>query len=319
MLRFLSALGVLAGVTIAATLLIYVVAFAFWAAFPSNLSGVTAAIFFLMVAPGLGLLAGLIAAGRMWAATDPLFPEPFLPQRAGRATPPLFPRHPRLTPSSVEQEVGVLHIALGGACLLGGFLAFGPFASITDEFWPGQRGPALAVFLLLGTAFFLPILIGGVGLVRGWIGGRPIASVMSILMLALFPIGTILGVISLRRFNAAPRPKPRQLTPAEQILEAQREAYAQDKQAVCTCPHVAPAERAARNAGLVVLPMGWKQAQLQSPVGGFSLTEALPRDTPVRLITVTAPDHAENSAPQTMLHCSLCQSSLILADVSSSD
>jgi hypothetical protein len=60
-----------------------------------------------------------------------------------------------------------------------------------------QRDSALLfvgpVFLAMGVLFFLPGLIGGLGLLRGKAWARAIIIILSILILLLFPVGTALG------------------------------------------------------------------------------------------------------------------------------
>ena len=72
-----------------------------------------------------------------------------------------------------------------------------------------QRDSALLfvgpVFLAMGVLFFLPGLIGGLGLLRGKAWARAIIIILSILILLLFPVGTALGGFGL----AATRPGSR--------------------------------------------------------------------------------------------------------------
>src|SRR4030095_14930107 len=49
------------------------------------------------------------------------------------------------------------------------------------------------VFLALAVLFFMPGLIGGLGLLRGKSWARPIIIVLSFLILLAFPVGTALG------------------------------------------------------------------------------------------------------------------------------
>lgn len=66
---------------------------------------------------------------------------------------------------------------------------------------------ALPAFIFLSMILFLPALAGGIGLLRGKTWARIIVLLLSILMLFIFPIGTVLGgygILALRAEQALP-------------------------------------------------------------------------------------------------------------------
>jgi hypothetical protein len=87
-------------------------------------------------------------------------------------------------------------IACAASLVIGAFICIGLLLSADNEsrisfFW------VTPFFLGLSTFFFLPGLIGGLGLLRGKTWGRKTLIVVSFLLLPLFPVGTALGALSL--------------------------------------------------------------------------------------------------------------------------
>ncbi len=222
---------------------------------------------------------------------------------------------PRQVPNRREMALGVVHSAIGATGLAGGLfvLAFRPgwieaAAGIPAiQIWP--------VFLLLGIGLFAPSLVGGLGLIQGDPRGRALISIVSILLLPVVPIGTALGLWGLVILRGG-RPARRGLVigPTTAAFEARRQAYEADPAATCTCRHLAPIERASREAGVRLTPVGDREALILDPVFRPSLERLIDPGSPVRCIEVPAPERALRDPPKRMLHCAECRSSLLFED-----
>lgn len=77
---------------------------------------------------------------------------------------------------------------------------------------------AIPIFTFLSMVVFLPALVGGIGLLRGKTWARIVIFLLSIVMIFVFPIGTILG--DLASWHCAPN----RLRPARRPLSACRRA-----------------------------------------------------------------------------------------------
>jgi hypothetical protein len=89
--------------------------------------------------------------------------------------------------------IAYLYIVFCGAVLAAGtFLCLGLLFSTDD-----RSGRALATigvpFLILSVVYFIPGVVGGIGLLRGKASGRVVITILSVLMLLLIPVGTVLG------------------------------------------------------------------------------------------------------------------------------
>ncbi|MFC6446125.1 hypothetical protein [Shinella zoogloeoides] len=110
------------------------------------------------------------------------------------------------------QPVSITVLAWLYICLaMAGLMTVGCFCL---QVWliPGWLGDtflafALPAFIFLSMILFLPALAGGIGLLRGKTWARVIVFLLSVLMIFVFPVGTILGgygILALRAEQASP-------------------------------------------------------------------------------------------------------------------
>jgi hypothetical protein len=97
--------------------------------------------------------------------------------------------------SPLTRFIAWTHIVLGG---MGVALAI--VIGIAYLLNPGaaeNTGWIIGLITLGTVSYFAPALIGGIGLLRGAMWGRIVLGVMSALILLAFPIGTLLGGVTL--------------------------------------------------------------------------------------------------------------------------
>ena len=94
--------------------------------------------------------------------------------------------------------LGVLNILAGGIGALSGIIFFGLFAGPQAA---QANGPILGYTItgemLLMAVLSLPIIVVGAGLLKWRPWARSIGTVIAILEILIFPVGTVLGVYSL--------------------------------------------------------------------------------------------------------------------------
>lgn len=95
-------------------------------------------------------------------------------------------------------------ILLGGAGLIGGA---GLMLSLADD--PDSARNVLpyvvAFYTMLSLGYFLPAVLSGWGLLRGWGWARGLAVIVCLLLLAAIPVGTVLGAFGLWVLLGSPR------------------------------------------------------------------------------------------------------------------
>ena len=146
---------------------------------------------------------------------------------------------------------------------------------------------------LLGPAF-----LGGIGLLRGRVWGRPVVTVTAILLLFVPPVGTAAGVVALA------------------VLHHRRRAglshgAAVDVPGPATCVHLAPIETASAAAGLAVTRRIGGVAEIHCTAYPPSLQRLLPAGSPVVLEEWAAPDRSTLDPPRLVLRCTACRSWLV--------
>ena len=97
--------------------------------------------------------------------------------------------------------IGILWIAYGGLCFLGGLLVFGILFGISFIPDMGHEAPVILRGVGFGIGLFLTVLalpkvIAGVGLLKKQEWARILAIVLSFLSVLNFPLGTALAVYS---------------------------------------------------------------------------------------------------------------------------
>lgn len=105
----------------------------------------------------------------------------------------------RRSPNGVSTPIVVLawvHIVLGAAGLLVGALFCLQLWLVPDWLADFALAFAMPIVLILSTVWFVPGLVGGIGLLRGRRWARIVIFLLSILMVFVVPIGTLLGGFS---------------------------------------------------------------------------------------------------------------------------
>lgn len=139
---------------------------------------------------------------------------------------------------------------------------------IGDRGDPSFAIPALQlvpVFVLV-VGLLGPALLGGIGLLRCAVWGRPVVTVTAILMLFLALRGTIAGLAALA------------------VLHRRRPG----------------------GAGLAVTPLGGRTAQVHGATYVPSLKRLSPKGSPVVLEQWPAPGRSTLDPPRLVLHCRAC-------------
>jgi len=99
-------------------------------------------------------------------------------------------------PDGVPAPVVVLawvHIVLGAAGLAIGGLFCLQLWLVPDWLADFALAFAVPIVLILSTVWFVPGLVGGIGLLRGKSWAHILIFLLSILMVFIFPLGTVLG------------------------------------------------------------------------------------------------------------------------------
>jgi MFS family permease len=308
MSRIIRALVAFFGGTVLTYVLVLVAAFSFWSVVPTpDPTKKIAATVFLIVGPGLALIGGLWLAA--WAATRraPWPATAWRRAREGRrraraasaAAAVLVP-----AANAGERVVGWLFTALGGGGIA---LGIAGLALIGDGGDPWFRIPAIQlvpVFVLVVVGLLGPALLGGLGLLRGAVWGRPVVTVTAILMLFLVPLGTIAGLAALavlhRRRRGGAMPVHGSTTPRGPWGDGEPS----------TCAHLAPIVQASKSSGLAVTPLGGRMAQVHGATYAPSVQRLLPDGSPVVLEQWPAPERSHLDPPRLVLHCRACDARL---------
>jgi len=288
---------------VAGSILTYVVvlvgAFTFWSFVPTrDPTKQMAATMFLIVGPAVALAGGLWLAA--WAAT-------------GRAQWPVsaFARgreirrrrvaaamaQPIPSASRGERVIGWLFALVGGSGI-----ALGTVVSVA--FW-GGRVPVLGipavhllpVVMLAVVGLFGPAALGGIGLLRGHVSGRPLVAVSALPMMLLVPVGTALGIAALvilrgERLRRAGRDMP--ATPG---------AFA--------CAHLAPVAQASKAAGISVTERGDRRADIHCTPYTPSLQRLMPAGSPVVFEQWSGQDRSPLNSPRLVMRCTACDAALV--------
>jgi hypothetical protein len=215
---------------------------------------------------------------------------------------------------NVVRVLGLILVALSVI----GFSASGLWLAALRDDAVGTAGiafqPALAVTILAAVAFFLPWLAAGIGLITNRVWGRPVATIVCMMLLFVVPVGTLIGIFgfyALRnvRRPVLSRPSETAWTPAEYA------DYAADPRKTRTCVHLAPVEAAMRAAGIAVRPHWANNVEAKCRVDLAALRRrfgAMPTvvegDVPEDTRSADAPRWAH-------LHCVACGSLIHLARV----
>ena len=305
MLRLIRVLAVFVGGTVLSYVLVLVAAFTFWSFVPTpDPTKQIAATVFLIVGPALALVGGLWLA--TWAATGRAPWIAAARERRAQArlrAQAVAARGPRLTPNVGERVVGWLFVALGG----GGIgLGLAGLAAIQNGDLPWVTIPAVhlvPVFVLAVVGILGPALLGGIGLLRGAVSGRPVVTVTAILMLFLPPVGTLAGLVALvvlhgKRFG---RKEPARGSGGHG-------AWGQG--APITCAHLAPIVDASLAAGLAVTHHSERRAQVHATAYPPLLQRLLPEGSPVVFETWAAPERSHLDPPRLVLRCTACDAQL---------
>lgn len=110
----------------------------------------------------------------------------------------------------MRRLVGWIYIVLGGGGLIWGLAICYILAGDTDPRAPDALGWMIAILAILSLVFLVPALIGGIGLVLGKEWGRIVAIAASVMLVLMFPIGTVLGAFALWALLARQNQPPRQ-------------------------------------------------------------------------------------------------------------
>lgn len=108
-------------------------------------------------------------------------------------------------PQNHYRLVGILHLAWVGMAILGLgasallIAALGALPGVLDDLWfPLALTTAIGLVLATLTAiFFIPSLVGGIGILRGKSWARNWLIIAAVLNLINFPLGTALGIYTL--------------------------------------------------------------------------------------------------------------------------
>ncbi|MHB2169887.1 hypothetical protein [Alsobacter sp. R-9] len=309
MRRLLRVLAAFVGGCIASYVLVLVCAFAFWSVVPTpDPTKMVAATVFLIVGPALALVGGVWCAA--WAARGRA-PWPVTAfvrgrerQRAAMAAAAAVPVP---AASAGERAIGWLFILLGGGGMALGAAGIAIFWGDGD---PRLKIPVLyllPVFLLAAVGWLGPAFLGGIGLLRGRVWGRPVVTVSAILLLLLVPVGTVAGVAALLVLHGH-RLRRRDPPGREAVMARLHGAPAAGP---ATCEHLAPVELATAASGIRVTRLGERRAQAHCTAYPPSLRRLLPDDGPVVIEEWFAPERSPDDPPRLGLRCTACGSMLV--------
>ena len=193
--RLIRTLAAFVGGTILTYVLVLVGAFTFWSFVPTpDPTKKIAATVFLIIGPAMALIGGVWLA--VWAARGKA-PWPATAWARGREirrqAMAVAAAIPVPAAGPAERVVAWLFVVLGGGGIAIGIAGLFLFWDDSD---PPLKIPALhllPLFMLAVVGLLGPALLGGIGLLRGRVWGRPVVTVTAILMLLLVPVGTVVG------------------------------------------------------------------------------------------------------------------------------
>jgi len=153
----------------------------------------------------------------------------------------------------------------GGALAVGSFLCLGLLFAVQKD-----GGRALVTigfpFLLVSAVYFIPGLLGGIGLLRGRPWGRIIITVLSVLVLAGIPVGTLFGGWGLWVLHRAPPAPPNDKSTADHATPAGKA-----RRPASPLPPLS-AEQRSRYGGLLLVAAGVASAFVVAIGTGYRLT-----------------------------------------------
>ena len=307
MRRLIRVLAAFVGGTLLTYVLVVVGAFTFWSFVPTpDPTKTIAATVFLLVGPAVALAGGLwlaIWAGRgraPWPVTAWVRGREIRRQAMAAAAAVHVP-----AASRGERVIGWLFALAGGGGIAIGLAGIALFWGDGD---PRLKIPVLyvlPVFILAVVGLLGPALLGGIGLLRGRVWGRPVVTVTAILMLLLVPVGTVAGIAALivlhghrlrrkgRHGQAAPAPAPE---PAGGPL---------------TCAHLAPVAQASIASGIAVTRRSARLAEIHCTAYPPSLQRLMPAGSPVVFEEWPAPERSTLDPPRLVMRCTACDAALV--------
>ncbi len=303
MWRLIRTLAAFVGGVILTYVLVLVAAFTFWSFVPTpDPTKQIAATVFIIVGPTVALIGGIWLAA--WAARGRA-PWPVTAWARGmqmrRQAMAAAAAIPVPAASAAERVVGWLFAVLGGGGIAVGIAGIAIFWGDGD---PRLKIPVLyllPVFMLAVVGLLGPALLGGIGLLRGRVWGRPVVTVTAILLLLLVPVGTIAGIAALLVLHGH---RLRRRAPADRAAAG---GYA----GPATCIHLAPIEQASAASGIAVTRRGGRQAEIHCTAYPPSLQRLLPAGSPVVLEEQTASDQSRHGLPRLTLRCTACEARLV--------
>ncbi len=295
------------GGTILTYILVLVGAFSFWSFVPTpDPTKKIAATVFLIIGPVIALIGGVWLAA--WAARGRA-PWPATAWARGREIRRQAMAAAAATPvpaaSAAERVVGWLFTALGGGGIAIGFAGLFIFWGNGDPWLKIPMLHLLPVFMLAVVGLLGPAFLGGIGLLRGRVWGRPVVTVTAILMLLLVPIGTIAGIAALIVLHG------HRLRRKARAGRATAGAPQQGNAATVTCAHLAPIEQASVASGIAVTRRGQRRAEIHCTAYAPSLHRLLTEGSPVVIEEQPAPDRSTRDPPRLVLRCTACDSWLV--------
>ena len=307
MWRLIRVLAAFVGGTILTYVLVLVAAFTFWSIVPTpDPTKQIAATVFLIVGPAVALVGGLWLA--VWAGRGRA-PWPVTAWTRARD----YRRHamavaaavPVPAASAAERMIGWLFAALGGGGIAIGLAGIAIFWGDGD---PRLKIPVLyllPVFMLAVVGLLGPAFLGGIGLLRGRVWGRPVVTVTAILMLLLVPVGTVIGLAALIVLHGH---RLRRKAPAGRTAAA---AHPPGSAGPATCVHLAPIEQASAASGVAVTRRSGRRADIHCTAYPPSLQRLLPEGSPVVFEEGPAPGRSSLDPPRLVMRCTACDSSLV--------
>jgi hypothetical protein len=140
----------------------------------------------MAVATAMASLVLRLGGGAVRAGTN-------VGQAARRPLSPDLPPPLAAVPQA-EIVLGVLHVLTGLTGLAAGLVLLAVWPDRLQQSTGVQAIHAFVIFVLISIALLIPLLAGGFGLMAGRPFGRAVALVTSLLLLALIPFGTALGI-----------------------------------------------------------------------------------------------------------------------------
>jgi hypothetical protein len=307
MWRLIRTLAAFVGGTVLTYVLVLVGAFTFWSFVPTpDPTKKIAATVFLIIGPAVALIGGVWLAA--WAARGraPWPVTTWKRMREARRQAMAVAAAISVPPASAaERMVGWLFAALGGGGIAVGIAGIAFFRGDGDPWLRIPMLHLLPVFMLAVVGLLGPAFLGGIGLLRCRVWGRPIVTVTAILMLLLVPVGTVAGLAALLVLHGHCL---RRRTPANRAAPVAR---LQETAGPASCVHLAPIEQASAASGIAVTRQSGRRAEIHCTAYLPSLQRLLPEGSPVVIEERPAPDRSSLDPPGLILRCTACGSSLV--------